>query len=237
MSDGEPPWPWQAEPRRSPPTLAGNPEAAVAFGLADDLDGLMDLTRMIAAVIPDDIDCTATWTVPSRGRCVLAIDLPEWKLQQTFHRLPHGLEVEFDMLVLAATSRRRGFTKRLIRNLAIAYARLRVAYIKVLANHIDGALVWARLGAQPLDAEYERTRLLERLVNDHETLGIAVEYLEDLYRTIERTPAPSLMRQVAAFEGEKGEPLGEMLLRNHAWQAYWDPRDPDLYNHLKDVVG
>jgi hypothetical protein len=216
--------------------LGGDVDGAIAFGLANGPDELAHLTSMLASAIPDGIEFIATWAVRGTS-CALAIDHPNWKLQQTFHRVESGLEVEFGMLVIDETSRRRGFTKRLIRNLAVAYGALGIRYVRTYANHVDGAIAWAKLGARPQAPEQQRDALLARLAAEHQALGIGAEYLETLTGVIDSSSDKLLFRNVAAVVGENGEPLGERLLRHHGWQAYWDLHDPELRSHLKDVVG
>lgn len=220
-----------------PPTVEGDIEGAVALGLANGREDLVGLTHMLTSAIPDGVACTATWTRAGPDSYCMSIDQAEFKQHLTFHRQDDGFEVEFGLLVISRRERRRGYTKRLIRNLTHAFSRLGVRYVRTHANDEDGAIAWAKLGARPDDADRERAALLTRLDAEHARLGIAEVYVEGMAEVIMNAPDALLMRSVAAMVGEAGEPLGERLLKHHGWAAHWDLHDPELQSWLREKVG
>ena len=181
-------WPWQPELREPPPELEGDLDEAIAFGLAHDLAGLRHLTAMLTSAIV--VPCTARWTVDPDRVCTLAVDHPEAKLLQMFHRTHSGLELEFGLLELPRSDRRQGYGRRMVRNLAIVLRELGVRYVKAYAGNTDGAIVWAKLGASPVDPEAERASLLRRLQERYAELGIDESYLEDFAEVIKERAGP-----------------------------------------------
>ncbi len=190
---------------------------------------------MICAGLPDDAPCHAIWSV--RGDTLEMKVVSEVSaIQQTFVRHDQGYAVKQDFLQLHPNYYKRGYARRLARNLLILYDTLGVDEATTTANHIAGSYVWARFGARPKDPEYVRGMLSYQLGVSIRSEQIDESFREGCMEVILQTPEEDLMYEVAMMEGEDGSSIGEILLLPLSWEAYWDVRCPTFRKFIKEKL-
>ncbi|MBO9501077.1 hypothetical protein [Brevundimonas sp. A19_0] len=153
------------------------------------------------------------------------LDSPLVRLVQTFERDESGaLKVNFELLALAGHLQDNGRTKVALRNAAVVYDYLNVAYCAAFADFDIGGYAWARLGAFPVDAEQCRLDLLKRLEAMAKRGGCTVAQKRELENLVRETPSEVLMYDLARTV-DNGQALGKILLLGYKWDAIWRVTD------------
>lgn len=228
-------WPWKPELVVPAPEMAGQPEDAISFGLARDIEDLALLTRMIAVIVPMQETPIVTWRCEGESVCAMEMMHAEVRQQLQFNKRDDGMELEFGALTIEENHRRRGYSKRLARNLTLVMEQLGIRYLKTFASD-DGAITWAKLGAYPQNPSEERGRLIERILSGNRAWGIPVKYRESMRALVEEAPNELIMRRVVAAVGDRDDPIGEKLLRQCSWLAYWDLQNPEIQTYLRGIL-
>ena len=231
-------WPWQPSPRHPPPTMGGDVTGAISFGLAVSVEELSRLTAMICSGIPGEIQCRPIWAAEGANGFSLSVMSHDVQYSQTFHRTYEGLAVDHAYFRLPEDSRARGFAKRLVRNLVIAYDELGVRHVDIFAGLENGGYTWAKLGARAKDPALQLECLKDRLSKSIEAGRIPRAYEQLIIDELSVASGADLMYRAATLRTEDGGgfDFGKELLVGHSWEGYWDLRDSTLRAHLRETV-
>lgn len=231
-------WPWKQEPRAPAPTLAGDVEGAIAFGLAADEAGLSLLTSMLCSGLPAEIECKARWLREGTNTCAVFVEQDEFKYHQSFRRTEDGsLRVDQGYFWLREDLRRQGSAKRLVRNLVHVYDQLGIRHVEVFAGLEDGGITWAILGARPKDPDSERELLLERASQLARELRLDEDLHEAIAEIISEASDEELMQRAVRIRLEDGTRFGELLLDRREWAGFWDLGDEAQRTYLQRTLG